>query len=341
MKTKKSKFYIYRPFISLKAPLKNKIKAQKKVKLKEETQLLYLKKVLFLPAFSFLFLNLPFNFFLERNSLFNFPLLPPTPFSFKNKAFAEEKSKKNLKTLKEAETQQRKNQKEAAHSQSVISQLEKERRALLIEYRIILSQTENMRRYNEQLEKSLKSQEEEIESIKVQMDSLKQTQIEIVPFILRMVETLEQFIKLDTPFLKDERRKRVQELKAIMNSAKVSSSEKFRRVMEAYQIEHEYGRTLEAYRGLHKIDERTTLTVDFLRLGRVVLLYQSLDGKKRGLWDQNLKKWVPLGRSYRDPIKKALRVARKERAPDILKLPIPAPSKGTSISYEMNSGETK
>jgi hypothetical protein len=95
--------------------------------------------------------------------------------------------------------------------------------------------------------------------------------------------------------------------------------------MEAYQIENEYGRTIEAYRASLKIGDRET-TVDFLRFGRISLVYQSLDQSESGRWDQESKSWVPLDSSFRTAIRQGLRIARKQAAPDLMRLPLAAPS---------------
>ena len=65
----------------------------------------------------------------------------------------------------------------------------------------------------------------------------------------------------------------------------VAPSEKFRRVMEAYQIEMDYGRTLEAYSGLHTVDGQER-DVDFLRVGRTAFIFQTRDGSSLGIWNK-------------------------------------------------------
>ena len=139
-----------------------------------------------------------------------------------------------------------------------------------------------------------------------------------------MIQGLEEFIKLDVPFLMDERNRRLSQIKALMEKAKVSASEKFRRVIEAYQVENEYGRTIEAYRGLQEVNGKK-LTVDFLRVGRISLVYQTLDGKNFGHWDQGERSWKTLPGRYRKSIQQGLRMARKQAAPDLITLPVPAP----------------
>ena len=97
--------------------------------------------------------------------------------------------------------------------------------------------------------------------------------------------------------------------------------------MEAYQIENEYGRTIEAYRST--IDNTgAERTVDFLRVGRIALVYLTLDDSEAGAWDQQSKQWVELDASYRNAIGQGLRVARKQAAPELIRVPLPAPETG-------------
>ncbi|MCI0507478.1 MAG: DUF3450 domain-containing protein, partial [Gammaproteobacteria bacterium] len=104
----------------------------------------------------------------------------------------------------------------------------------------------------------------------------------------------------------------------------VATSEKYRRIMEAYQVEMEYGRTIEAYRDtLESNGEKRT--VDFLRMGRVALFYQSLDEKETGMWDKSEHKWITLASDYRLAVSKGLGIARKQAAPDLLIVPVTVP----------------
>ena len=102
----------------------------------------------------------------------------------------------------------------------------------------------------------------------------------------------------------------------------MSVSEKYRRIVEAYVVEMEYGRTIEAYEGkLAGTDERT---VQLLRVGRLTLLYQTMDGKETGYWDMDKKAWV-VDNHYAHAFREGIHVAKKLGAPDILHAPIQAP----------------
>jgi hypothetical protein len=210
-----------------------------------------------------------------------------------------------------------------AQSQGKIDKVADQTDELLREYREEVQQIDALRVYNAQLEKLIDSQENEKATLREQIENVTVIGREVTPLMLRMVEALEQFVALDVPFLETERSNRVNHLKELMDRADVTNAEKYRRILEAYQIENEYGRTIEAYRG--SLDQGSeSLPVDFLRIGRVVLLYQSLDASELGVWDQAAGKWQPLDRSYRGAIRKGLRVARKQAAPDLLRLPVQA-----------------
>src|ERR1700739_92781 len=146
-------------------------------------------------------------------------------------------------------------------------------------------------------------------SIRGEIREISRTNVEILPLMQDMLSTLGQFVDLDTPFLQDERRERVKKLNDMMPRADVTVSEKFRRIVEAYQIEIDYGRTIESYSGPPQGKQ-----VDFLRVGRGALLYQAPDGRETGYWDRAKKDWV-LDSDYADGVREGLKVARKQTSP--------------------------
>jgi len=208
----------------------------------------------------------------------------------------------------------------AQQSQQHVDQLSDETTQMLAEYRDTLRQTESLRVYNDQLNKLVVSQKSELESIDLQLRNIETTQRDIVPLMLEMIETMAQFVELDVPFLPAERQERVIQLQTLMERADVSLSEKYRRILEAYQVETEYGRTIEAYQGELSSEDGSLRTVDFLRVGRVSLYYLTLDGLEAGIWNQ--QQWQKLDDSYRQNISQALKVAKKQLPPDLLVLPM-------------------
>jgi hypothetical protein len=192
-------------------------------------------------------------------------------------------------------------------------------------YAQAMTEAESYEKYNKQLSAQVASQQTEIASIEQQLLDIETTNREVQPLMDQMVRALDQFVQLDVPFLIEERTERVNNLKNIMARADVTISEKYRLILEAYQIELEYGRTLEAYEGTLALGGgEDTRTVEFVRFGRISLMYRTLDGSETGYWDAVNKQWVQ-DNSYAEAIEQALRVARAEGAPELLTIPVPAP----------------
>ncbi|MDT8371832.1 MAG: DUF3450 domain-containing protein [Gammaproteobacteria bacterium] len=209
----------------------------------------------------------------------------------------------------------------AQKSQQQIDTLSDETQQMLAEYRDVLRQTDSLHAYNDQLDKLVVSQKKELNSIDLQLRNIESTQREIVPLMLNMIDVMAQFVALDIPFLPEERHARVVQLQTLMERADVTISEKYRRILEAYQVETEYGRTIEAYQGEMTMADNTR-TVDFVRIGRVSLYYLTLDGQEVGMWDKKSQQWVQLDNSYRQSVDQALKVASKQLPPDLLVLPV-------------------
>jgi sugar-specific transcriptional regulator TrmB len=211
----------------------------------------------------------------------------------------------------------------AIASQKKIDAMSDQADALFDEYRNENRRIEALDAYNEQLERLVESQREELASVESQIEGVRRIEREIIPLMQRMVDGLARFVALDVPFLAEERTARVDGLRDLMDRSDVTVSEKFRRVLEAYQVENDYGRTIDSYRGDLVVDGEPR-TVDFLSVGRVVLLYQTLDGDESGIWDQAQREWKPLPGEYDDSIRRGIRIALKQAAPNLLELPVPA-----------------
>ena len=213
---------------------------------------------------------------------------------------------------------------ESASSQKRINKIDDQTSDLATEYRAEIDHIQSLRVYNSQLEKVIASQEEELASLEDQINSVTEIGREVMPLMMRMVDTLDQFIEADVPMLLAERRKRVADLRELLVRADVENSEKYRSIMEAYQIENDYGRTIEVYQDTIDVGGQER-TLDFLRIGRVALIYQTPDGAEVGTWDQEKGQWVQLPDDYRGSVRKGIRIARKQAAPDMIRVPVNAP----------------
>lgn len=209
----------------------------------------------------------------------------------------------------------------AATSQQKINSITDQIDNKLQQFRALNKEIEGLEVYNAQLRKQIANQNQEMADLNASIDEVSVIERQITPLMIKMIDGLEQFIALDVPFLPQERADRIDTLKSMMDRADVAPSEKFRRVMEAFQVEMDYGRTMEAYTGIHKIDGQDR-DVEFLRLGRTALVYQTRDASRQGVWNKQTRQWEELDSSYRTNITKGLRMAKKQLAPDLLMMPV-------------------
>ncbi len=212
--------------------------------------------------------------------------------------------------------------KDAASSQERVNTLAKQTQDLLAEYRSVVREVEGLKIYNENLAKVVGDQRTEVQSINNQLSGLEATNRGVVPLMLEMIETLGQIVEADVPFRIEERRARVERLAIMMDQAEVTASEKYRRVMEAYQGELEYGRTTESYSDTLPT---TGQTVDFLRVGRALLIYQTSDQSSTGWFNPSSRAYEELPGKYTLEVKNGIAIAKNEKAPDLVMLPTPGP----------------
>jgi hypothetical protein len=213
----------------------------------------------------------------------------------------------------------------ARKSQVKIDRLADETSDLLTDYKTVMKQVDGLIVYNDRLERQIQSQLDKIQKIEGSIDQVTVVQRQMTPLVIRMIDGLEQFVELDVPFNKDERMKRVAFLRGNLDRADVSVAEKFRQVLEAYNIELQYGRGFDTYRDTIEVNgaERD---VDFLRIGRIALVYQSTDGEVSGAWDKAGRVWVDLpSGEYDGAIRKGIRIAKKQATIELLNMPVPAP----------------
>ncbi len=213
---------------------------------------------------------------------------------------------------------------EGKAAQQRVDKLSDQTDVLLRDYKTVTKVVDGLKVYNGLLQKQIDNQLQEMTDLQESISQVSLIERQIVPLMVRMIDGLDKFIELDVPFLLAERKARVAGLRELLERADVTAAEKFRRVIEAYQIENDFGRTIEAYKGSLEVDGKAR-EVDFLRVGRVALLYQTVGGAHTGAWDRGSWKWVELpSEAYKSSVAQGLRIARKQVAPDLLMLPVAA-----------------
>lgn len=215
---------------------------------------------------------------------------------------------------------------DSQQSQQRIDQLAEQTRAREQEYKQILKQSEGLKVYLGRLDAQIGDQGRRLQDIEESITQVAVVQRQLPSLIERMIDSLEEFIALDFPFYLDERRQRVEFLRGNLSDSQLSVAEKFRQVIEAYQIENEYGRKISTYKGSVEVEPGVARDVNMLHIGRVALMYQTTDAKSSGAWDPAQRQWVPLdGGQYGKAIRQAIRIAENQAAKDILTVPVAAP----------------
>lgn len=209
----------------------------------------------------------------------------------------------------------------AEKSQQKIDQISDDIQTRLQQFKAVNKEIEGLVVYNQQVSAQIADQINIMNDITGSIDQISVVERQVSPLMTRMIDGLSQFVELDVPFLKEERSKRIESLQKMMSTAGTTPADKFRRVLEAFTIELDYGNTIEAYTSTLALDG-VVRDVDFLRIGRVAYIYQTKDGKQSGVWNADKNAFVPLSSDYRTKITKALRVARKQLAPDLLSIPL-------------------
>lgn len=200
-------------------------------------------------------------------------------------------------------------------------------RARFDEYQGLLKEIDGLVVYNTLLQNQIDDQNRNLQELRESIEQVTVVERQILPLMTRMIAGLEQFVELDVPFLLDERRARIAALKTLLDRSDVTAAEQFRNVMEAWQIEvNDYGSNSETYTDQIEIDG-VVREVEFLKIGRIALVYLTPDGRTAGAWDQRTRQWVPLDETYNDDIRLGIETVRTG-SPALFTIPVPPPEEG-------------
>lgn len=132
---------------------------------------------------------------------------------------------------------------------------------------------------------------------------------------------LQNRVAAGVPFLPAERTSRLDRLRQLPDGNDPELTEKYRRILEAYRIELDYAKSIETYQDvLHNAGSQRL--VEFLRVGRLGLYYQTLDGRESGVWDSKQGQWSRLASEDNEDISLDLRIAKKLEPPQLMMVPL-------------------
>ncbi len=160
-----------------------------------------------------------------------------------------------------------------------------------------------------------------IAGLEKRKEEAKRIEMELGPFLEEALGRLQQLVADDLPFLTEERSRRLTFLRESLDDYHLTLSEKLRRVLEAYQVEAQYGSSVECIGKTLELNGRPT-QVEVFRLGRLALFYRTLDNQGAGSWNRESGNWQELEPSFAGELKKAEEMALRKRAVEMLSLPI-------------------
>ncbi len=229
------------------------------------------------------------------------------------------------------------------------------------EYEALLEEISNVKTSIAFQQAQMQTQQSEIDSLQAQIEAVPAVKESVGPMLQVMSQEIEKQIAADLPFKLAERYNRLAAFQeAIAEGATSTPGEQMRRALGIYAIEAGYGSTVEAYSGDHpdeaQAGQRYTaceadteslacgldddqkkalvnnvpldalkadlLDGDYLRYGRLSLVYVQHDGSQALRFDPLSKEWVDLDGNQRLEIRRAVRMAKGESAPAVINAPI-------------------
>jgi hypothetical protein len=213
-------------------------------------------------------------------------------------------------------------------AQQRIDEIVDRTQTMMADRQAIQREIDNLVAFNTLLNQEVLEQERQLRELRASIGQVTIIERQILPLMTRMIDGLEQFIELDMPFFLNRRRARVTELRELLTLPEFSAADQFRRVMEAWQIEMDYGRYPDAYTGELRTNG-TVREVDFLKIGRISFMYMTPDGSEAGAWDVGRGEWVPISREYHSQIRQGFEALGGDVSKAFFMIPITPPEEGT------------
>lgn len=218
----------------------------------------------------------------------------------------------------------------AAASQERIDSIDEQKGDLFREYRAVLQRIDSQTLFVEQQRIFLTSQENELADLERQIEDVDTVLQELAPMQSEMIAQIDNFVRLDIPFLRQERIDRIDALRELMTQppTNVPPAEKYRKILEAYEIELDYGRFLRTWEEQLWSDPEAgpdpdAPTVDFLLIGRVAFIYMTKDESELGIWDAAANQWTRLDGGFKPQVRQAIRMAKEVTTPNVFFPPVP------------------
>lgn len=213
-------------------------------------------------------------------------------------------------------------QRAARDSQARVNRLDDETKALREKERAAQWQALQLSAYADQLEQEAAAEEKKRQQLEEELARVASTGTDLLPLLRRMVVELDAFIAADLPFQQTLRQQRVRDLKALLDDDSRRSADKFRRVIDAYRSEVDYGHAIGTEDAELDCGGVGRGQATLVHVGRIGFYCLSADARNAGVWDAGRKIWRRLDDDAIAGVQRAIAVARGESPPELLVLPV-------------------
>lgn len=213
-------------------------------------------------------------------------------------------------------------QRAARESQQRIDKLDAETLVLRDKRRAAEWHALQLAAYAEQLEQEALAAEQQRAGLQAELARVAATGTDLLPLAQKMLAELEAHLARDLPFLQEVRQRRIAEARALLADPQRGQAEKFRRVLEAWRSEADYGYTIGAEDATTDCSGQPG-SATLVRIGRVGLYCIAADARAGARWDAAARRWAPLEDDDDvAEVARAAAMAREKEPAGLLVLPV-------------------
>lgn len=195
------------------------------------------------------------------------------------------------------------------------------RQGLTEKYDQLQKKNQRLAEKQNRLQEEVRRAQERIAGQEQQLADIQEITQDIEPFLRQQLQRIQKLIYQGLPFLPQERKMRFNDLQQMLAEDQKPVSEKYRRIMEAFWVEAEYGRTIEVHQESIQVKGRS-LRANIFRLGRLNLFYQTIDQQESGWFNVAADEWEKLPARHNRAIASVIDIGSGRRPVELLTLPL-------------------
>jgi hypothetical protein len=207
------------------------------------------------------------------------------------------------------------------HSQQQSDDWQLQQQRLLAEYDRLQQQAGELRQRTAELQRQCEASREQITKARQALVEGGRFRAELQPFLSDSLQLLRQQQAVDLPFDLELRRQRLEDLDCLLTDRAVPAAEALQALLAYLQQEVAAGR--EVVTALQPVEiAGESRLLQLVRLGRLLLLAQSPDGRESLRYDSLAGRWQPLESRWHRPLGQIIAMAQRRRPLELVQLPL-------------------